>query len=477
MGGSLILGQIIATLAQTQRGGGQAGQDPFGTLLQQQDGGLVRGQVLGAKVVEILSGDRAVLELAGNRYVVEGSGQLKVGQALTVRVSETGTRLVLDLVAERTPAEQNLASALRSIFSGADSAKSMENLSRQVAQLLETPEIRLPQETLQRLALQLAPVQVGEDTSRLAEKLQTMVKDLGLGLEAFLSKGGGKAEAQSAEGLKGLLARLVAAVADRGAEAPRAGATLLILLADFTSRLVQSLRSLGERDTAQLNARVEQAIANASRAAADSGGRLALEFASLRAELLTLAKDLPAREAANFERALDEMLSQLERRFTAELVREDAGKTAADLKERIETLQLLNVHLRDRGLYQHLFIPVNILGEMTEMQIKQFLSEKGKGGTGGSLTAVLLLDLESLGRLRIDALLQRRTLYVNVATEREEVAALAEEMRGDFATQLEARGLTLARLRASVDGRRIDDFHRFDAEILAGGEGIVDLQV
>ena len=74
-------------------------------------------------------------------------------------------------------------------------------------------------------------------------------------------------------------------------------------------------------------------------------------------------------------------------------------------------------------------------------------------------------------------LLQQRKLYVNIAAEREAVAAVAEEMRGDFAAQLEARGLTLARLRVTVDARRIDDFHRFDADILAGEEGIVDLQV
>ena len=473
MGNSLILGQIIATLAQTQRAGAEAGQSRAGQGSPQQQAALVRGQVLGATVIEILSGDRAVLEMAGSRYVVEGSAQLKVGQAVTVRVSETGARLVLDLVAERTPAEQNLASALRSIFSGADSAKTIESLSRQVALLLEAPEARLPQETLQQLAQQLVPVQVGEDTAQLAAKLQTVVKELGLGLEAFLGKGG-EGDARAAEGLKGLLARLVAAVADRGATAPRAAATVTALLSDFASRLLQSL---GEREAAQLGTRIEQAVANASRAAVEMGGRQALEFSSLRTELLTLAKDLPAREAANFERTLDDLLSQLERRLTAELIREDAGKSASDLKERIETLQLLNVHLRDRGLYQHLFIPVSILGEMTEMQIKQFLSEKAKGGKGGSLTAVLLLDLESIGRLRIDALLQQRTLYVNVATEREPVAVLAEEMRADFAAQLEARGLTLARFSASVDGRRIDDFHRFDAEILSGEEGIVDLQV
>ncbi len=79
--------------------------------------------------------------------------------------------------------------------------------------------------------------------------------------------------------------------------------------------------------------------------------------------------------------------------------------------------------------------------------------------------------------MRIDALLQGRTLYVNLFVEQPEVARLADELYPEFAERLEARGFTLARFNSSVDAGRIDSFHHLDAEILGGEEGLIDLQV
>jgi len=57
------------------------------------------------------------------------------------------------------------------------------------------------------------------------------------------------------------------------------------------------------------------------------------------------------------------------------------------------------------------------------------------------------------------------------------VAEIAAGMEEEFAAQLESRGFRLALLKAAADGRKVDDFHRLDAEILSGGNGLVDLHV
>jgi len=470
MGDSLILGRIVTTGAQLPqaREGGLGGRFPQGLLHK----ALMRGQVLGARIIQLLSGGKAILELAGGRYAVDvsGLGELRAGQAITVRVRETGSRLELDLLAERTPAERNLASALRSLFTGAGTAESSQRLLQLVDSLLDSPDRQLPEELLSRLARQLAPLQIGEDSGRLAGEIRDLIRGLGLGLEAALRSGA--ANPADAEGLKGLLMRLVAALAARQAPGS-AGKGTWALLDAFQARWAASF---ADKDPGfdQLVARARTAVGTAPQAG--GGDRVASELAAVRGGLEALSRALSAPEAASFKRSIRELFEQLEQRLKGEIISREAGKRATELKDRLETIQLLNVNLKDRGLYQHLLFPVSILGEMTEVQVKQYLAGKGKG-TGESLTAVLLLDLEATGRIRIDALLQQRVLYVNLYAERREVAALAAGMEAEFAEQLQARGFTLARMHTAVDERRVDDFHRFDAELFASENGLIDLQV
>ena len=199
----------------------------------------------------------------------------------------------------------------------------------------------------------------------------------------------------------------------------------------------------------------------------------------LKAELEIFSKKLPARADGASERAVQDFRQQAEQLLRdAFIVREfgrELTRAATDVRERLESLQQLNVHLADRGLYQHILFPVSILDEMTEVQVKQFISGRGKKGRE-SLTAVLLLNLESIGRVRIDALLQNKALYVNVFLEIPELVPVAEELAGEFAEQLAARGFTLARFHAMIDRKEIDNFHRFDAEILGADESLIDLQ-
>lgn len=469
MGDSLILGRIVATGAQQPRAreGGAGGRFPQGVFLP----ALMRGQVLGARIIQLLSGGKAILELAGGRFSVDvsGLGELRAGQAITVRVREIGSRLELDLLAERTPAERNLASALRSLFTGAGTAESSQRLLQLVDSLLDSTDRRLPEELLSRLARQLAPLQVGEDSGRLAGKIRDLLQGLGLGMEAALRSGAANPEA---EGLKGLLMRLLAALAARQAPGSVGKGTWALLDA-FQTRWAASFAEK-EPGFDQLIARARAAVTTALQ----GGGadRVASELAAVRGGLETLLRSLSAPEAASFERSIKELFEQLEQRLKSEIISHEAGKRATELKDRLETIQLLNVNLKDRGLYQHLLFPVSILGEMTEVQVKQYLAGKGKG-TGESLTAVLLLDLEATGRIRIDALLQKRVLYVNLYAERREVAEMAAGMEAEFAEQLKARGFTLARMHTAADERRVDDFHRFDAELFASENGLIDLQV
>jgi hypothetical protein len=210
MGDSLILGQIVASSAglfQTRAGGGVSAEQQ--ALLTE----LVRGQVLAARVIELLAGGRALIELAGERLVAEGAVQLRPGQAITVRVSELLPQLQLEVLAERTAAEQNLASALRSLFSGADTAAAARQLAQVVTTQLESPAPPVPEQILSDLARMLTPVQVERDASGLAGELRSLFQALGLGLEAAL-KGAAAGESQSlpageGEGLKALLGRLI----------------------------------------------------------------------------------------------------------------------------------------------------------------------------------------------------------------------------------------------------------------------------
>jgi hypothetical protein len=474
MGDSLILGQIIATsagLLRTQAGSGGSAEQQ--ALLAE----LVRGQVLAARVIELLAGGRALIDLAGERLVAEGAVQLRPGQAITVRVSELSPQLQLEVLAERTAAEQNLASALRSLFSGADTATAARQLAQLVTEQLQSPELPVPERILSELARMLTSVQVEPDASGLAGELQTLVKALGLGLEAAL-KDVAAGEAQSppageGEGLKALLGRLIEVL---GPPVPREAA-LAEIRTLIQALLVRWSPAAGERagELERLAEDVKQIFESALRSGAGKPPEEAAEGRLGR--LLDFAKGLPQRDAAPFRAEVEELFQQLTRKLVTESAREQLGKSAGELHDRLENLQLLNVHLRDRGLYQHLLFPVSILGEMTEVQIKQYLAKAAKGKASRSLTAVLLLDLESLGRIRIDALLQDKAVYVNIFAERVEVAVLAASLEQEFADQLATRGFRLARLNAVADVRRVDDFHRFDAEILAGGDSLVDLQV
>lgn len=474
MGDSLIIGQIVASVAtqlQTQQegGGGAQGQEA-------QIATFVRGQVLGARVIELLSGDKALIEMGGERFLAEGAPPLRPGQMITVRISELGANLQLEVLAERTAAEKNLASALRSLFVGADTAESAASLARQVSSILEGRGLSVPEELLSRLAQQLVLPQVGGETENLGSELRTILLSLGLGLEAALREGVAGEQfsrpGAEAEGLKGLLGRFIAALGQRN----------ITNIIREVSTLLQAFQNrwspvLGERaaELTQLAEELRQALETTLRSAEGRPTQETLE--NFAGRLRVLAQSLQGREAAPFQRAVEELFEQLSRRLATDTAREQLGKTASELRERLENLQLLNVHLRDRGLYQHILFPVSILGEMTEVQIKQYLSRTGKGKAGGSLTAVLLLNLETLGKIRIDALLQDKTLYVNLFAEKRDVAEMASGMEQEFAEQLESRGFRLALLKAVADVRKVDDFHRFDAETLSGGDGLVNLQV
>ncbi|HUX07364.1 MAG TPA: hypothetical protein VMX35_08630 [Acidobacteriota bacterium] len=495
MSDSLIIGQIVASAAtqlqtQMEGPGGAQGQEA-------QIAAFIRGQVLGAQVIELLAGGKALIEMGGERFLAEGALQLRPEQTITVRISELGPNLQLEVLAERTAAEQNLASALRSLFAGADTAESAASLARQVSIILDSRGFSIPEELLKGLAQQLVLPQVAGEGEALGSELRAVLLSLGLGLEVALREvavgaPGAPVPGAEVEGLKGLLGRLIAALGQQSVTTITERETTAMLQA-FQSRWAPLL---GQRaaELTQLVNEVRQALETALRSTEArplEEARQALEtlprgtearlleeaLNNLAGRLRVLAQSLQGREAAPFQRAVEELIEQLTRRLATDTAREQLGKTAGELRDRLENLQLLNVHLRDRGLYQHILFPVSILGEMTEVQIKQYLSGTGKGKKGGSLTAVLLLDLETLGKIRIDALLQERTLYVNLFAEKSEVAEIAAGMEEEFAAQLESRGFRLALLKAAADGRKVDDFHRLDAEILSGGNGLVDLHV
>ena len=64
----------------------------------------------------------------------------------------------------------------------------------------------------------------------------------------------------------------------------------------------------------------------------------------------------------------------------------------------------------------------------------------------------------------------------NLFFENQELVSVAEALAAEFEEQLASRGYKLARFRVSANEKKIDDFNRFDAEILGGEEALIDLQ-
>lgn len=484
MGDPLIVTQIISVL-ETQL---YARESSEGQTQRQVLQNFAQGQIYAARVVSARAG-QAVMEIAGSRYQVSGGEQLQAGQEVTVRVQQVAPQLEFELLAERTAEDKLFASALRSLFPGAGSMpEAYQRLSAVISQVLQTPQQQIPEGLLQQIARQLAPIVIQENPEQVATQLQRVLAGYGLEYESELRAevlGEGAAPKESL-GLKQLLSQLLSTL-DRAAIETRLESTEIInqfraMWRGFQDRVLRlipqenarSLTETGQKIVAQL----ETALQTTEAETAARQLRAFVNF--LRGELQGLARKLAPRESTISERAAEDLLQQVERLLGRQATMHESGRelsrTASELRDRLEALQQLNVQLADRGMYQHLLFPISILNEMTEIQVKQFLAGKDKKGRE-SLTAVLLLELESIGKIRIDALLQGRSIYVNLFLERPEVVPVAEQLTQELAEQFAASGFTLARLQIQADSRKIDEFHGFDAEILGGEETLIDLQV
>lgn len=493
----LLLAQVIAKSDAAARRGSQS-QD----LTWQ---GLFKGQILAARVVKLLASDRVILEIGGAQYEALGARQLQPGQTITVRVGEISPDLELEILTERAPEQTHLVLALRSLLSGTKSPVAlMERLASLIKELRQTtPQHYLPEELVRQLSGRLAPIEVRPDLLTLPEELRNLPARMGLGFEATVAEtlGGGESRIDSSA-LKPLLMQLLANLGGRQEllSPEQLESTFEKVWEDFAARWARSLtvhsRGVLERFGTQLirslgtalKAVVEQhssdkrdiPLTQQPEVHQRTEAQLRTIFGGLRSELEPLLKSLARSDSERFSRDLEVLFREVERRFGEEVSRRSLTmeliKTASDLKERLNAHQLLNVAFSEKGSYLHFFFPVSIFGELADVQVKQFLSGDKKGRRK-SLTAILLLDLESLGRLRIDALLQGRTLYVNIFVERRELVAWVEELGNDFAEQLSARGFALARLQCVAERTRVDDFNRLDAEFLSEQSGLIDVQV
>lgn len=458
------------------------------------------GEVVAARVISTAADGTILLEIAGRQVSASGVEGLSPGQALALRVAAVQPNLLFDILGDL--GNTQLAAALRTLASAGRQAPALwNNLQGDLAQLLDPPAgtrlASLPADTLAAIVQRLQSAIVSRDGAALAKGLESLARGMGFDLEAMLAaaasgKNGSLAELPT--GLRALLGRLAFALQrEQGAAPPAQTAEppfaavqndVIALLQQFAARNGKTLPPAAQ-------ARLGEAVQTAARTlpnlslGPDPAGQLRAWIAMLRSEVVTLARQAEPEQHAGLERELATLIRSAEQLFArTELGRQilqqallgGASRSVEKVRERLEALQTVNATLGERQDHLHLLFPVSILDELTEVQVKQFRHGK-KGSAERGLTVVMLLELETLGRVRIDALLQQGAIYCNLFVEKPEVARLVEAMTAGFTEQLAARGLRLARLVCTVDTRTIEKFHTLQNEPGDDESGLIDVRI
>lgn len=497
MSDPLVIGTITVNTAGEARPEAAAVQrgESAGTVAPN----VTRGEVIAARVISAAVDGTILLDIAGKQVSATGVEGLTPGQALALRVAAVQPVLLFEILGDLT--QNQLATALRTLAGAGSQAPALWNgLQGDLAKLMDMPAgarpASLPPDTLAAILQRIGSLAVTRDAAAMPRALESLVRGMGMDLETLLARvAGGDATAagELPAGLRALLGRLSAALVADGTRALPSTTTppfvsvqqeVTLLLEQFAAKTMRTLPQ-------PMHARLGDAMQNAARTlqtlalGPDPVGQVRAWFAAIRSEVGALVRQMDPEAGARLERDLgalirsaEEMLARTEsgRLILNQAILGGAARSVDKVRERLEALQTVNATLADRQDHLHLLFPVSILDELTEVQVKQFKHGK-KGSEERGMTVVMLLELESLGRVRIDALLQKGALFCNLFVEKPDVARLVELMTPAFTEQLAARGMRLARLVCSVDARTIEKFHTLQSEPKDDEAGLIDVRI
>ena len=487
-----VVGKIVQQQEIARLDASQQSRDSLDASLK-----ALKGQVVNAKVLEVTPEGKAYLEIAGQILEVNATAKMEAGQTLLVKIQAIEPNLIFDILfADNKGLEKSLITALRNVLTSdarlSDGFRSL-GFQLQNLDLKQIPE--LPREMILQLQKILSAIDVKADSQEVVKAIKSFIQNSGLNLEWQLSNFSDEKDIASLQNnLKVMLGQLLESVGKQllatrseAAPEPQLINQLMNLVTNFKTE-IERLALPGEARNRMLKA-VDgflRSLENLGKGEEQST-RMLDQFSNLQKELAALAgdKSIPQVTKTQVENLMRQVLQNIEsrfpipeegREFVNRLMLAGLEKEALQIREKLDAAQVLSSPIADRPVSPHLILPVSILNELTDVQIKQ-LASGGKKGKKEQLTVVMLLELETLGKLRIDALNQQKALYVNVAVEKPEVIDLVDSLRESFAKQLEERGMKLAKLVCRLDGEKIKEFHQLDSQEIPVEQGLINLKV
>lgn len=455
----------------------------------------LKGQVVNARVLEISPQGKAILEIAGQLLEVNATAKMAVGQSLLVKIEAIQPNLVLDILfSDNKGLEKNLLAALRSILTSDNKlAEGFKTLELKLTNLDFQKLPEMPREVLQQLRDILSSIDVKADSKEVLAAIKNFIKMSGINLEWQLANSPEGGELPGLENnLKVLLGQLmnhvqkqVETIEAKVLQLPVAE-QILEVMTTLKTNLEKALPPLLQKRFARIFATLTKNIPLNSKGEV-AARQFTQQFENLQKEisLLLADKSVDGGIRNQVESQFRQMLQNLEskfilpeegREFVNRLLLASLGKDAGQIREKVEAFQVLSSPIADRAVSPHLILPVSILNELTDVQIKQ-LASGNKKNKEDTVTVVMLLELETLGKVRIDTLCQEKTLFVNISVQKGEVVPLVDAMKESFAKQLEARGMSLAKLVCRLDEEKIGKFHELEGKEVVADQGLINLKV
>ncbi len=424
------------------------------------------GQLVSARVMELLPAGRVLLEMGQRQLEAETRVPLRAGQVIEARVAETGDKVVLQLAEDFRPERTAIEEAGRQFL--ARRGELTEALKR-LAEGAETEERPLKAEP--------AP-SPGQPVPRAA--VARLVLETVLGPERM------------AQGRQ--LARELALA---GAPLPREEAVELardVRLAlirgggpEAVTRLVRAALTRAGLPPGEVESRVGRLAAALADGSAGEPGQVikaAIRLLGQSPEMFTVraVRDLAARpestpSPAGLKAQLGEMTATNLRTLLEHLGDVPAGRSSGEESTLIDTVRTglqaqqavtHQVWTQDGAL---LFFLPQAWGARWSL-IELFVKREGSGGESESESAgtnvVLFLDMSALGPVRVDARVRAQTLSVRFTLGEEEAAQALRRDFADLVSEMEALGFEVEFMGAFVRPKDEVEAASPLAEVLTG---------